>query len=71
MPNMMHLTTAARRAATASALGAATHDLDPLSTVILADVLDATSAGVLRAIGLADEEARAVLAILWCGSLSA
>jgi hypothetical protein len=37
-------------------------DLDQLTTA----VLDAVSAGVLRAAGLHDTEARAVLSVLWC-----
>ena len=42
-------------------------DVDPLTAVTLADVLDAVSAAVLRSAGLTDEDARSVLAALWAG----
>ena len=62
---IIHLSTEGRRAAAAAALNAATDELDPLAAVTFADVLDGVSAGVLRAAGVDDEEARAILALLW------
>jgi hypothetical protein len=58
------LTTSGQRARAFSALDIAS-TLDQPTTAVLVDVLDAVSAGVLRAAGLPDVEARAVLAVLW------
>ena len=59
------LSISALRARAAAAINAATDEVDPLTAATLADVLDAVSAGVLRAAGLEDDEARVVLSLLW------
>jgi hypothetical protein len=65
---MIHLSQHAHRARVAAMLMEATDgDVDPLTAVTLADVLDAVSAAVLRSAGLKDEDARSVLAALWGG----
>ncbi len=65
---MIHLSQQANRARVAAMLIEATEgDMDPLAAITLADALDAVSAAVLRSVGLEDEEARSVLAVLWSG----
>lgn len=59
------LSRSGRRTLVASMLHTATDEQDPLTAQLLADVLDQTSAAVLRAAGLEDDEARAILASLW------
>ena len=58
------LATTARRALSASMIRTST-GLPALSAQLLADALDAASAGVLRAAELDDPAARAVLLALW------
>jgi hypothetical protein len=66
MPDrIVPLTTSGQRARAFAALDIASDRLDQPTTAVLVDVLDAVSAGVLRAAGLPDVEARAVLAVLW------
>jgi hypothetical protein len=66
MPSpIVPLSTSAVRARAAAALNAATDEVDPLMAVTLADILDAVSAGVLRAAGLEDDQAKVVLSLLW------
>lgn len=65
---MIHLSQHASRARVAAMLTQATNgDVDPLTAITLADVLDAVSAAVLRSAGLEDAQARSVLATLWGG----
>ena len=61
------LTTSGRRAhATAVLHAAATQALpDLLATAVVIDVLDAATTATLRSVGLGDDDARAVLAVLW------
>ena len=51
--------------ARAAGLFADASGLPPLCSMVIAEALDGARAGVLRAAGLADDEARAVLAALW------
>jgi hypothetical protein len=64
VPTFDHLTTSATRAQAAAAVD----DLlgvDQGAPLLVADLLDAISAGACRAAGLTDVEARTVLGILW------
>ena len=60
------LATSSRRAQATAVLHAAPEVLpDPLATAVVIDVLDAVTTATLRSVGLGDDDARAVLALLW------
>jgi hypothetical protein len=64
VPAIVPLTPSSKRALVATSVDAAL-SVDMGAALLVADTLDAVSAGVCRAAGMTDDEARAVLAILW------